>query len=93
MTTPTPMEHHGCDTCPFWLPDEDKTNGRGRCHKPEPGLSRRRHVDETKDSLARWPVTMKDNFCGGHPAHAAQAHAQFAFYLSQLDETTTGGGA
>ncbi len=88
MPTPRPMDHHGCDTCPLWLRDEDHTNGRGTCHKhAPPALSKRRGRDTgaMTPALARWPGTMKDNYCGDHPAHAAQAHAQFAFYLDQLE--------
>jgi hypothetical protein len=69
----------------MWL-HEDETNGRGTCHKHAPRcISRRRPPYEvTGQALGRWPLTMKDNFCGDHPAHAAQAHAQFAFYLAEL---------
>lgn len=89
MTTPaTPMDHHGCDTCPLWLRDE---GGRGECHKHAPAaLSKRARPRMVGSAIAmtpplgRWPETMKDNFCGEHPAHAAQAHAQFAFYLAEL---------
>ncbi len=83
----------GCNTCPFWVAGADVSPhaveaGVGDCRKqpPRPGRHHSAGVGGSASMTfsGAWPETQAADFCGEHPALAAQAAVQFEFYLDQL---------